>query len=169
MNNNELDRIHYLIDRYFEGETSLAQEQELRRLVATQSESADPAIREARAVLGYFAEGRHADEQPMEEQPTEKLYVGKRTGRFIHVSRIAGIAAAIAVVAIIGVKLHGLGSATSDCYTYVGSRCITDRDAVEAAIFSDLKAVSEASENVEDEITDDINLLHEALQSTISQ
>lgn len=52
--NRELDT---LIDRYFEGETTLAEEKRLRLLLAT-SASREPKVEEARAVMGIFAMAR---------------------------------------------------------------------------------------------------------------
>lgn len=55
--NHELDT---LIDRYFEGETTLAEENRLRLLLAT-SASSEPKVEEARAVMGVFAMARKQD------------------------------------------------------------------------------------------------------------
>lgn len=55
--NHELDM---LIDRYFEGETTLAEENRLRLLLAT-SASREPKVEEARAVMGVFAVARKHD------------------------------------------------------------------------------------------------------------
>ena len=54
---DELRHIHELIDRYFNAETSEAEELRLKNILATTSYSS-PEIDEAKAVLGYFAMSR---------------------------------------------------------------------------------------------------------------
>lgn len=51
---NNHDELLRLVDRYFEGETSLEEERLLRRLLA-ESESRSAEVEEARAVMGLFA------------------------------------------------------------------------------------------------------------------
>lgn len=53
-NKNNHDELLRLVDRYFEGETSLEEERQLRCLLA-ESESDSVEIEEARAVMGLFA------------------------------------------------------------------------------------------------------------------
>lgn len=55
--NHELDT---LIDRYFEGETTLTEEKKLRLLLVT-STSREQKVEEARAVMGVFALARKQD------------------------------------------------------------------------------------------------------------
>ena len=54
MNND----IHHLIDSYFAGETTLQQEQRLRKLLLENAGSGDPAVEEALAVMSFTAASR---------------------------------------------------------------------------------------------------------------
>lgn len=54
MNND----IHHLIDLYFAGETTLQQEQRLRKLLLENAGSGDPAVEEALAVMSFTAASR---------------------------------------------------------------------------------------------------------------
>jgi signal recognition particle subunit SEC65 len=53
----DIDSLHSLIEKYFDGETSLDEERSLRRTLAVTSLQSDK-IDEAKAVLGFFAAQR---------------------------------------------------------------------------------------------------------------
>ena len=60
INNNDVnDELLRLVDRYFEGETSTAEERRLRTLLAV-SDSEAEEVNAARAVMGVFATARRA-------------------------------------------------------------------------------------------------------------
>lgn len=149
MSINELQHIHQLIQRYFDAETTLTEERELRRLVAPLAGSKDPEIQEVRAVLGYLSAA------PRKQKRSHSRWVA-----------IGSVAAAIAVVAIIGVKLIFGNDSPSECYAYVGIERITDRAAVEESILNDLEVISEASEDIDNDINTDLQLMRDAFQST---
>lgn len=146
MESTDITYLHQLIERYFEAATSVEEERELRRLIAPLEDTDDEAIREARAVMGFIA------------------VMPKRAKRRTLLIRITGIAAAMAVVAVVGYKLNDASGPSSDCYAYVAGEQITDKEQVEANIIADLQAISDAQSQINEEISDDFTLLREAMQ-----
>ena len=140
----ELER---LIKRYFDGETSVQEEQRLRQCLANcpwESET----INEAKVVMGYFvAHSQHHQ---------------RATTNFSRL-RIAGIAATIALVlAIGGYQLwHTHGSATGDvCIAYVNGKVLDNSDEVMALIEQDLNSINAASQGM----TAQLSSLGEAIE-----
>lgn len=90
---NEHDELLGLINRYFDGETSVEEERRLRGLLAA-SHSHDSLVEEARAVMGVFACARSA--APAAVKPT----AGKRR-RLLRPSQWVAVSAAASVAIII--------------------------------------------------------------------
>ena len=140
----ELER---LIKRYFDGETSVQEEQRLRQCLANcpwESET----INEAKVVMGYFV--AHSQQR-------------RRTTTHFSRLRIAGIAATIALVlAIGGYQLwHTHGSATGDvCIAYVNGKVLDNSDEVMALIEQDLNSINAASQGM----TAQLSSLGEAIE-----
>lgn len=84
-------RLKRLIDSYFEGTTSLAEEKLLRRLLA-ESDDRSEAAEEARAVLGVFAVSRRL--------PSAAPVSTSRRKRRLPLRAVASVAASLAVIII---------------------------------------------------------------------
>ena len=130
-NQAELER---LIERYFDGETSIQEEQMLRATLADCPWNSE-AIDEARFTMGYFAAHR---------QETER--VAKKSNR----RKFIGIAASIAIILAIGIPAmyHSWFAPQPQCIAYVNGKVIDNDDAVMALIESDLNKMEDASNSM---------------------
>lgn len=98
-NNNNIsdhDELLRLVNRYFEGDTSLAEERNLRRLLA-QSSCTDAPVEEARAVMGVFACCRTECRKPAADNPNSALSRLRRS-RWTAISAVASVAVLIVAV-----------------------------------------------------------------------
>ena len=127
-NQAELER---LIGRYFDGETTVQEEQTLREGLADCPWSSE-VIDEARFTMGYFT----AHRQELQRRMT-------RTNR----RRIIGIAASITVLlAIGGFALWHQQQTDNMCIAYVNGQTINDDQAVMAIVENDLNNIANASQ-----------------------
>lgn len=119
----EYNEIRRLLDRYFDGETTLDDEQTLRRFFASTADV--PAdLRYAAPMFAYAAEKR-TQTRPVAAKTSSK--------RFSH--RIGSIAASVAVAAciVLGAMTIFRGGniaaevAPEEAYCYLDGRAITDR------------------------------------------
>ena len=137
--------LEQLIEHYFNGETSVQEEQLLRETLAHCAWNSE-AIDDARMVVGYFA--AHCQEQ-------------QRTSKKISRRQIIGIAASIAL--IIGVGIFTLWHPSVDnsmCVAYVNGKTVNNNEAVMAMIESDLTEMGAASMG----ITAQLSSLGEAIE-----
>lgn len=139
----ELER---LINRYFDGETTVQQEQALQEILADcpwESETID----EGRFTMGYFAAHRRQQE---------------RKRRWLTSDRIIGIAATIAVIIAVGgyVIWHQQPQTADVCIAYVNGKTIDSSEEVMALIENDLNTIGEASQGM----TAQLSSLGEALE-----
>ena len=122
-----------LIDRYFEGETSLQEEQMLRQQLAECPWQSD-IIDEARFTMGYFA----AHQRQQQQRPT----VSNRM-------RVMAIAASIALLLTVGAGLLWQSQRPKDvCIAYVNGQEISNDEAVMALIDNDLSNIGNASQGM---------------------
>jgi len=105
-----MKNVREYIDRYFEGELSSREEQELKEFLCT-PEGQSPEYDEVRAVMGFFATGR-----ALEAAPSGRIF-----------TRVAAAAACIAVVLGIGLNVH---RQNNSCIAYVNGEKVTDKEAV---------------------------------------
>lgn len=92
------DELLRLVNRYFEGETSIEEERNLRRLLV-ESTSHDEAIEEARAVMGIFACSRVAARRPEAQSPmADSRRRRRRRSQWAAISAVASVAVLIAAV-----------------------------------------------------------------------
>lgn len=133
-------QLHVLITRYFDGETTAAEERELRRELAV-TDMRSPLIDEARAVTGYFAACGAARRVP-------------RATVWPRVAAAAVIAVMIVSVTVGVVPRHM--EATGSCIAYVGGTTVTDGDMVQALVSEQLALMGEAAEAVESDVRDDL-------------
>lgn len=169
-----------LINKYFEGETSLNEERQLRSAL-NETSSADPRIEEARAVMAYTAvaslrgneKGRITDDRneavsPNPEAPEEvnPLAVGGSNDKGSRKRNVNGIrrriwqAAAVAAVLFIGVSVTIAVKSTETGY-HTMIACVEDssKDVAFDLISSQLQAVGEASAMIEEDVQGSLNLM----------
>jgi hypothetical protein len=126
--------LEQLIERYFDGETSVQEEQMLRETLADCPWSSE-AIDEARFTMGYFA--AHCQEK-------------ERIARKTHRRQLIGIAASIAIILAIGIPAmyHSWFAPHNECIAYVDGKIIDNDDVVMALIESDLSKMEDASNSM---------------------
>lgn len=143
----DINRLHELIERYFDATATEAEEAEMRRGLADMSLNS-PRIDEARAVTGFFA---------VERQRQRRAAAPRQT---VHWPRIA---AAIAVAAVCGAALLTIprhSDAEPDrCVAYVGDTEITDSQEVLAIMRSNLDELGEASADMRDDVNSQLSIL----------
>ncbi len=142
--NNQAE-LEQLIERYFDGETSVQEEQMLREALADCPWSSE-AIDEARFTMGYFA---------AHSQESER--VAKKSNR----RKFIGIAASIAIVlAAGGYALWHQQQSTGVCIAYVNGMVVQDDEKVMTLIANDLSLI----DNAADAMTDQLSSLGAALE-----
>ena len=126
--------LEQLIERYFDGETSVQEAQMLREILADCPWSSE-AIDEARFTMGYFA--AHSQEK-------------ERIARKTHRRQLIGIAASIAIILAIGIPAmyHSWFAPHNECIAYVDGKIIDNDDVVMALIESDLSKMEDASNSM---------------------
>ena len=126
--------LEQLIERYFDGETSVQEEQMLRETLADCPWNSD-IIDEARFTMGYFTAHRH-----QQQRKVKKNY--RR--------QIIGIAASIAIILAIGIPTmyHNWFAPQYECIACVNGKIIDNDDAVMALIESDLNKMEDASNSM---------------------
>ena len=143
--------LEQLINRYFDGETSVQEEQELRQCLADCPWSSE-LIDEARFTMGYFS--AHKQQQQR---------VAKRTNP----RQIIGIAASIAIILGIGISLFSRQWLTPqyECIAYVNGKVIADnQEAIMSLIAQDLNDMDMATREMAGAIADDMSEMNEASQ-----
>ncbi len=137
--------LEQLIERYFDGETTVQEEQLLRETLADCPWSSE-AIDEARFTMGYFA--AHCQEKA-------------RTARKSHRRQLIGIAASIAIIlAAGGYALWHQQQSNNVCIAYVNGKVVEDNDKVMALIANDMSKM----DNAANAMTHQLSSLGEALE-----
>ncbi|MDE6335166.1 MAG: hypothetical protein K2L34_01230 [Muribaculaceae bacterium] len=130
-----------LIDKYFQGETSLEEERELRHSLML-TESGHPSVMEAKAVLAYVA-------------------MIKRTGgRKVNWRRWSVAAAVAVLIGTVGLPLL-IRQDNSVCSTMIACRMDDSQETAFNLISSQLEAVGYASDEVAEEVLDGLVLMSE--------
>lgn len=146
---------HIWIERYFEGELSVAEEHILLDSLLTCKEL-DSEELEVLAVMGY---ARIAT--------SEGTVPKKTSSRGLHTQTrwMMKVAASVAVVAVLTVVVSMLfgTSHTSGCFAYVGGERINDRELVMQMMTDQLNEMSEASVNITDQIERDMDDFRNAI------
>ena len=148
---NTDNEIYLLIEKYFSGTTSLEEEARLRRLLARAGEDT-PEIREAKAVMGFFAAAQR------------KSSAGFSPFRAILWRGISLAASVIiALVLCIGLFMSNPGDNTTEMIAYIGGVKTTDRATIINTIMDDFKSIREANMIIEDGIASDFEAINEAI------
>ena len=141
--------LEQLIERYFNGETNLQEEQMLREILADCPWSSE-AIDEARFTMGYFT--AHCQEK-------------ERIARKTHRRQLIGIAASIAIILAIGIPAmyHSWFAPHNECIAYVNGKVIAnDQKAVMSLIAQDLNNMEMATRDLDNMIASDMNDMGDA-------
>lgn len=146
MNPAELEK---LIQRYFDGETSLDEERTLRMQLADPAHHSDSAD-EARAVMGVFAAQRSATR--------------RKRGTHRQVWRAA--AGFALLLAAAGTFLAFPRHNSAEYLSYCAGTEISDRADVIAFMQADLSAMADAAESVGESVDNDFEAISIALSST---
>lgn len=142
---NSQQELEQLIERYFDGMTSVEEEETLRRTLAHCPWDSQ-AIDEAKAVMGYFAV--HSDRQ---------RHLATRGKRL----RITGIAATVAIIlAVGGYALWHQQRPDDVCIAYVNGHVVQGDDQVMAMVADDLDRI----DNAANAMTDQLSSLGEAIE-----
>ena len=136
--------LEQLIERYFDGETSVQEEQMLRAALADCPWSSE-TIDEARFTMGYFA--AHSRE-------------GQRKAKKTNRRQLIGIAASIAIILAVGVYAWHHQQPDDVCIAYVNGQVVQDNDKVMALVADDLSKM----DNAANAMTDQLSSLGEALE-----
>lgn len=122
------EQLHRLIERYFNADTTVDEEQTLRTELATSSLNS-PVIDEARAVMGFSL-----------VQPAEIKHAAKRYPWM----RAAASIAILATIAIAGSHISNRNT-PAECFAYVDGEKITDKSTVLNMMFEGLSNVADAA------------------------
>lgn len=136
--------LEQLIERYFDGETSVQEEQMLRAALADCPWSSE-TIDEARFTMGYFAAHSHE---------------GQRKAKKTYRRQLIGIAASIAIILAVGVYAWHHQQPDDVCIAYVNGQVVQDNDKVMALVADDMSKMDNAS----NAMTDQLSSLSEALE-----
>lgn len=139
---SDIDSLQSLIEKYFDGETSLDEERTLRHSLAATSLQSDK-INEAKAVLGFFATQRKVSRQKPSKLPYRAAAV---------------IALLIASAASI---VHFKSSETSDYMCYIAGNYSDSKEDSFAIMQEQLSDISEARTEIYNDINDELGNLFE--------
>ena len=142
---NSQAELEALIERYYESETTVQEEQMLRETLADCPWSSE-VIDEARVVMGFFA-----------AHNSRQRRLATRSSR----QRIIGIAASIAIILAVGAFALWHQQQPSDvCIAYVNGQIVQDNDKVMALVANDLSKM----DNAANAMTNQLSSLGEALE-----
>jgi hypothetical protein len=127
-----------LIGRYFDGETTIEEEQVLKQCLAECPWNSE-AIDEARFTMGYFTAHKQQSSR-----------VAKRVNR----SRFTAIAASIAVLLAVGAGLlWQAGQADDVCVAYVNGKAIHNEKEILSLMHNDLNAMGKATQGLAEQLS----------------
>jgi anti-sigma-K factor RskA len=141
--------LEQLIERYFDGKTTVQEEQMLRETLADCPWRSE-VIDEARFTMGFFA--AHCQEKA-------------RTARKNHRRQLIGIAASIAIILAIGLPAlyHNWLAPQPQCIAYVNGKVVANsQKAVMSLIAQDLNTMDMATREMDNAIAADINDMGDA-------
>lgn len=149
VHDTDMNKLNALIEKYFDGATTLDEERLLRRMLADPSFQGE-SVDEARAVLGFMAAGAspHADVS------------GRRSVSWL---TSAGVAASLAVAVTIGMWMHR-ESTSPDMIAYVGGCEIRDRREVMDIVEADLAAFGLAAMDADMQIDAELSDIGDMLE-----
>ncbi len=140
-------QLHCLIERYFNAETSQAEEQQLRTYLANGKYAFTAEVEDALAVMSV-----------------QRRSTRIRSSRFIApLSRVAA-AAVVGVIAVIGVHQFTAGGTHAESYAYVGGKYTEDTKVLNQIMASQLSDLADQMQQSQDAFDDQLSDLSEAMQ-----
>ena len=145
-----------LIAKYFDGQTSVAEEQMLKQCLAHYQWHGD-VIDEARFTMGMLSVG------------ADKHRRANRAARIVPVWRIAAVAASVAVVIAVAVAVfvgggQNVTAGQGECIAYVNDKKVSGDAAVMQLVSSDLRSLDDASDAVGGNVEQQLNNLGAAIE-----
>ncbi len=138
MNKTE-QQLTELIERYFEGSTTIAEERQLRHLLADSSIDT-PLANEARAVMGYSL---------AKPQLQAKLAQRKPVHTWLNVAACLAVLIGISSVCYVSNQRH-----SDECIAYLNGKEISNQQVVTNMMLSDIADVADANADLEAEIAE---------------
>ncbi|MCZ8196808.1 MAG: hypothetical protein O9267_04305 [Flavobacterium sp.] len=126
----ELNRIEKLLENYFQGETNLADEQELKNYFA--SGNVAPNLKQYQSVFGYFSEAKN-------EKFTKEIVIQNKKKNTVWLSIAASVTILLGVGVFSYLNMETKNKTTGELGTY---------DDPEVAFRETQKALNMVSENV---------------------
>ncbi len=153
----ENDKLHLLIEAYFDGRLTAREEEALYRHLL-KIRPATPEIEEALAVMAYARM-----ESPKAGQSSSKPY--RKGKRWLRISQVAA-SVLLAVTAGMGLisLLNGPAHTDSECLAYVNGVEVRNQERIRALIASQLSEMGDASQDVAAEVNSDLDDIREALK-----
>lgn len=145
------DQLDILIRRYFDGDTTLDEEQQLRLLLADHAYDS-PQADEARAVMGMIG----AMARKHKRRPMEKSRISPKM-RWPALARAAAVAALVAVGAVT------LLQSSPDCVAYAYGKRVDSPELAMHFMMSDFDALGDAQSQVQNQIEADFSAIANAL------
>lgn len=146
MTTEEIDK---LIDRYFAADTTIEEERILKKLLLSRAYLSDKQ-KETLAIMGYFA---HA---PKKRYPPVRLSPK-------YAAAIIALIALIASFDFILSKHSTIAVTDPTCVAYVKGVEINDKAEIMGLVTAQLAEMSKVSEEITDEVTNNMNELRNAL------
>lgn len=137
------EHLHTQINRYFDGDLSVAEEKYLLGLLLDH-QGEDPLVDEALSVMSWT----HLQPERMTE--TKPAHRNRKRSLKSFAGPMTGIAA-MALIACVAVSVFHLRQSESQCYAYIDGRYISDPDEVKDLIETQIGEMSLASRQTSDE------------------
>lgn len=152
----DIDRIHILIERYFDGETSLEEERELREILPL-LDPGDEDVDSALAVMGFAGVTPRAPKVLVQPQVPSR-------SRWESVRRWStGIAAAITIAILLFAALTSdfsgnldAGSGEHSHVAYVNGEKIVDPNVIQAMIEEEFSQMADARKQMSDDVSEEL-------------
>lgn len=152
-------QLQLLIDRYFDGLTTLDEERRLRRLLS-EPHTPTEATREALAVISFT--------HHIEHKQTNVAVARKKK---LRLHPLVKLSAAAAVLAVVGASIFSLWksditleqNSAATYYAHIGGSRIVDHDEIEQLMFEQLSEINQASDDMQADIDNDLQTLSNAL------
>jgi hypothetical protein len=139
-------QLHALIERYFNAETSVAEERDLRLYLAKGKYSLTEQVEEALAVMSV-------------QQPRAR----SKANHYAMPMRWIAAAAVIGIIAVIGVK-HQNSVDTGMNYAYVGGKYTNDAQVLNSLMTSQVNELAEQMEQSQQAIDSPLSELSEVMR-----
>lgn len=159
------NRLHILIDAYFNGELTVGEERALRRKLL-QMKGSDPKIDEALAVMSYGLSMPRSVESEGACDSKGFRMLRAYTAKKNRIRYSVSAAAVLLMVGGIGLgRLFDRGRVQGDeCLAYVNGVEVRNMEKIQSLITSQLSEMGDASQDLDAEMKHDLDDIREALK-----